>query len=186
MRSCSCFLLSTLVYFCVAASAQHSSPEWTAFEAHTHKPGSRVAYQREAGSISTTRVTMRVSAMVVDDSAMRRMKGVRIGFEGAGGDDPIYLDESEARTLVRELQWIEESIPALRASRREQHRVEGTESCWMRSPPTRILCPEYYVGPDMSVFRAGPLGGTRFEFLNHRPADLAALLVQAIAMISKQ
>ena len=178
-------VLAALLYWS-SVSAQESMPAPTRFEVETQKPGARITLEHEVGSLEAADVTMRVNALVVDDSAAQRMGGVRIDFEGRGIEDHVYLDQEQATTLRRELGWIEESVPELRASRSAQYRVEGTQSCWMPSPPTRILCPEYYVGPDKATFRAGAYRGHSFEFPEHTPADLQTLIDQAIAVLAKR
>lgn len=183
MKSLIC-VVSAALFSCSSALAQSSMPAPTRFELYSQKPGARIALEREVGSIKSPDITLRVNAMAVDDSAAQRMTGVRIDFAGPGVDEQIYLDEEQARTLRRELRMMEMGLPEQRASRDAPHRVQGTESCWMPNPPTRILCPDYYIGPDKATFRAGAFRGTLFEFPEYTPVDLATLIDQAIATIT--
>jgi len=95
------------------------------------------------------------------------------------------VDEAQLTLTKRELAGIEEGIPNLKNEDSAPYRVQGTQSCWMPDPPLRILCPDYYVGPDRSGLRLGALGGPGFEFPDRKPLELAVLIDRAIAELKQ-
>jgi hypothetical protein len=49
----------------------------------------------------------------------------------------------------------------------------------------RILCPSYRVGPDWAGLTLAVYGGRGFEYPERRPAELAALVRQALKLLDE-
>lgn len=53
----------------------------------------------------------------------------------------------------------------------------------MPARPLRLLCPSYRIGPDWAGLTLAVYGGRGFEYPEHRPAELATLIGQAISRL---
>ena len=112
-----------------------------------------IAFSESVGSIRSTDATLKVTALVAEDSAdaSRRMRGVKLTLHDNGGNDHVWLDESELA------------------------KAQCTASCWMPAHPQRIRCYGFVVGPDGSRMTLGAYGAdgirstasTRFRGLFH-------------------
>lgn len=177
-----------LLAYCAASLAQRPLPDATALEALALKPGARIVLEDEVGSMTSADARMIATALIVQDpgDVQKQLRGVRFDLESDAATDHVYLDEGQLAVLQRELGWIEDSLGSPRPARVAPHHVEGTESCWIASPYVRILCPDYYTGPEKAVFRAGALCGPLFEFPGRKPADLLTLIDAARERLGRE
>ncbi|MFZ2508070.1 MAG: hypothetical protein WAW79_06340 [Steroidobacteraceae bacterium] len=108
------------------------------------------------------------------------MSGVRFTLTNNTAVEQLHLDRAQLGAAMADLAQIEEAIPELQAGPEAPYRVQGTAACWRPAHPIRILCPSYRVGPDWSGMTVAAYGGPAFDFPDHRPSELAALIELAI------
>ena len=185
-------LLASAVVILGAASglalAQAPAPEPTRFEAFISHPNARVRFVKHVGSIHSSDAIVRVAALIVEDigQSASQMRGVRLALQNNTTADQVYLDEAQLTSVKKALAVIEQGIPALERGDGSPYRVQGTESCWTPDAPVRILCPDYYIGPDGSALRLRASGGPMFQFPNRRPSELIELIDRALAELQKR
>lgn len=128
-----------------------------------------------------------MTVLVVDDVEQppEKMRGVRFDLENNSARDQVYLAEAELSVVKRELGWMEEGLRFLKSSGSAPYNVFGTQSCRMPKRPLRILCPDYYAGPDHSGLRLRSYGGPLFTFPDRKPSELAALIDRATVALEK-
>lgn len=163
------------------AFAQRPAPEPTAFEAFAARSSAEPILARDVGFIESADAKVSVTALRLKDAEQlsQRMSGVRFDLENNAGVDQVYLDPEQVAALRRELAGIQSGIPMLEADGSAPYRVQGTGACWKPDPVVRILCPDYYVGPDRSGMRLAALGGRLFEFPDRKPSELIELIDRA-------
>jgi hypothetical protein len=164
-----------------SAVAQQSAPDATVLEAFAARPSAEPVLARLVGSIESADAQVRVTALHLEDAqhASQHMHGVRFDLQNNAGADQVYLDSDQLKELKRELAGIQSGIPLLESDDSAPYRVQGTGACWNPRPNIRILCPDYYVGPDRAGMRLAALGGRSFAFPNHQPAELIELIERA-------
>lgn len=181
------FSVLTLGLLCNGALGEQRPVEPTPFEAFASKPSARVLFTQQVGSIDSSDAKVKVTVLVVDDVEQppEKMRGVRFDLENNSARDQVYLAEAELSVVKRELGWMNDGpSPVLRGDS-APYQVEGTQSCWMPKRPLRILCPDYYVGPDHSGLRLRSYGGPLFTFPDRKPSELAALIDRATVALEK-
>lgn len=169
------------------ALAQRPAPEPTALELFAAKPDARVLFSKHVGSIVSSDGKVMITALIVENAQdpRKQMRGVRFDLQSNSAMDQVYLDETQLTSTKREVRLIEWGIEKNVIDDSVPYRVTGTESCWMPEPRVRILCPDYYVGPDWSGLRLRALGGPGFEFPDHKPSELVHLIDLAIAELKQ-
>lgn len=178
-------LALTLVLVAAAPRADAPAPAPTAFESFVADPNVVVEFEQWAGTVASADARVSVTALAGHDSAdaSRRMRGARFTMEDNAGSDSVHLDESQFAALLRDLAQVEAGKARLRSESGAPYRVHGTASCWMPQRPMRILCPSYRIGPDWAGMLLGAYGGRTFEFPDREPAELAALIARAAALL---
>lgn len=177
-----------LVLVTVTALADERVPELTAFESFVANPNVIVEFEQWVGSIVSADAKLSVTALAAHDSAdpARRMQGLRLTMEDNSGTDSVYIGESRFAALTQGLASVGELRTTLRKGTDAPYRVAGTESCWRPARPMRILCPSYRIGPDWSGMLLAAQGGDGFEYPDHEPAELAALIEKAAAILASR
>jgi hypothetical protein len=139
------------------------------------------------GSLDSAEANVSVVALVVTDPAHPTVarRGVRFDFATNNASDQVYLDEDQVRSMRNDLTGLEEGMPWLEEGDGAPSRAQGTAACWMPEKPIRILCPEYYVGPNGSGLTLGAYGGMVFAFPNRKPAELATLVDLALVQLEQ-
>lgn len=172
----------TTIHSGAAFSDARSPPEPTALESFIAEQGVVLDLAEEVGSLRSTDASVAIAAVIASDTGRPgvRMRGLRFVMENNTGTDRAYLDETQLAALLDDLAGIETGIPELEAGG-SPYRVQGTGACWMPARPMRILCPSYRIGPDWTGLTLAVYGGRGFEYPDHRPAELAALIRRAIA-----
>jgi hypothetical protein len=175
----------SIVHTAVASSDEESPSEPTGLESFVAKPTVVLDLAEEVGSLRSSDATVAVAAVIATDTARpgERMKGVRFVLENNTGADQVYLDETQLALLIDDLAGIDGGIPELKTGGGAPIRVQGTGACWMPARPMRILCPSYRVGPDWTGMHLAAYGSQGFIYPEQRPAELKALVEQAIARL---
>ena len=175
-----------------AQDAQESAPKLvppTDFETFATTPQVHVIFSKQVGSIESSDAKATVTALVLADeqNPPAGMRGVRLDLESNSGHEQVYLDDSQLEKVRREVHLMESGIETFAMKdTTTPYRVTGTESCWMPNPRVRILCPDYYIGPDWSGLRLRPLGSRGFEFPDHKPAELTKLFDAALTELRQR
>jgi hypothetical protein len=174
----------TILHSGVAFSDTRSPSEPTALESFIAQPAVVLELVEETGSVRSSDATLVVAAVIASDTGRPgvHMQGLRFVMENNTGFDQAFLDEAQLAALLDDLSGIETGIPELESGQ-SPYRVQGTGACWMPARPMRILCPSYRIGPDWAGVTLAVYGGRGFEYPDHRPAELAALIRQAIARL---
>jgi hypothetical protein len=177
----------SIVHACVASGDERSAPAPTGLESFVAKPTVVLDVAEEVGSLRSGDASVVVAAVIASDTALPgvRMRGVRFVMENNTGADRVYLDETQLALLIEDLAGIDGGIPELEAGGGAPTRVQGTAACWMPARPMRILCPSYRVGPDWTGLHLAAYGSPGFMYPNQRPAELKALVEQAIARLGR-
>ena len=170
----------------VAFSDARSPPEPTALEFFVAQPSVMLDLAEDLGSLRSTDASVAVAAVIASDTGRpgERMQGLRFLMENNTGSDQAYLDETQLAALLDDLSGIETGIPELESGN-SPYRVQGTGACWMPERPMRILCPSYRIGPDWAGLTLAVYGGRGFEYPERRPAELAALIRQALVRLNR-
>ncbi len=177
--------LTLLALATAVASTAELEPSPTALECFVARPSIVLDLAVDVGVVRSSDATATVTAVIGTDTAetTERMQGVRVTLTDNAGIDQAWLDETELRALLVDLEGIEGGIAELKAGTGAPWRTQGTASCWMPNEPRRILCPNYHVGPEGSGFGLGAYGNRGFNFPDRRPAEFAALLQLALAQL---
>lgn len=154
----------------------------TALETMVAQPAAEIVHARPVGTMASTDARLRVTALVVRDSAdpAQELRGLEFRLENNSTQDRVYLDRTQLAALLLDLDGIESGIPELESGTGAPYRVQGTASCWRPSRLIRILCPSYAVGPDGAGLGLGAYGGPGFTFPEHRPSELRSLIDDAL------
>jgi hypothetical protein len=181
------FSVFAFTALCNGALADQPPTEPTAFEAFATKPSARVLFTEHVGSIDSTDAKLKVTALVMDDveHPAEKMRGVRFELENNTAQDQVYLDDTQLALAKREVATLEPGAELMKKNADAPYRVMGTQSCWMPKRPQRILCPDFYMGPDHSGLRLGAYDGPNFSFPDRKPAELTALIERAIDALEK-
>lgn len=181
------FSALTLGLLCNGALGGQPAPEPTPFEAFASKPSAQVQFTQQVGAIDSSDAKVKVTALVVDDieHPTEQMRGVRFDLENNSARDQVYLDEGQLGVVRRQLGGMEKGLRFMDRDA-APYNVFGTQSCWMQKRPLRILCPDYYAGPDHSGLRLRSYGGPLFEFPDRKPSELAELIDRATAALEKR
>jgi hypothetical protein len=168
----------------IALSDAQPSPVPTDLESFVAQPGVILDRDEVVGLLRSTDASVAVAAVIASDTGRsgERMRGLRIVMENNTGSDQAWLDETQLTVLLDDLSGIETGIPEMQSAD-SPYRVHGTAACWRPARPMRILCPSYRVGPDWAGLTLAVYGGRGFEYPERRPAELAALIRQAISYL---
>ena len=168
----------------IALSDAHPSPSPTDLESFVAQPGVILDLDEDIGSLRSTDASVAVATVIASDTGRpgERMRGLRFVMENNTGSDQAWLDETQLAVLLDDLSGIETGIPEMQSAD-SPYRVQGTGACWMPARPMRILCPSYRIGPDWAGLTLAVYGGRVFEYPERRPAELAALIRQAISRL---
>ncbi len=180
--------LALLVLAATGTSTAELAPSPTALESFLARPSVVLDLAVDVGSIRSSTSTVTVAAVIGTDTAQpdERMQGVRVTLEDNGGIEQAWLDETDIRTLLMDLDGIEGGIAELKAGTDAPWRTQGTASCWRPKEPRRILCPNFHVGPDGTGFGLGAYGSRGFNFPDLRPSEFAALIQRAVERLRGQ
>lgn len=175
----------TLALAATGASAAELTPSPTALESFVARPSVVLDLAVDVGAIRSSNATVTVAAVIGTDTSQpdERMQGLRFTLADNGGIEQAWLDVTELRALLMDLDGIEGGIAELKAGTDAPWRTQGTASCWRPKEPRRILCPNYHVGPEGSGFGLGAYGSRGFSFPDLRPSDFAALVTLGLAKL---
>jgi hypothetical protein len=182
-------LISALLFRPVGQERDPRGPlQPTALEAFVQQPDVRMVRSTEVGRIDAADTHAVVIAIIVEDAQAvpRQMKGLRINLSNPAAKDQIYLEEARLEPVKKALDEIERyrhrvlERPAVQGTR-----YLGAEEFWRPYERVHTLDAAYYILRDGSSglsLRANK-EKEEFRFPDHRPLELASILMRGIELL---
>lgn len=178
------FAAFMLIFFSAIVWPNDATPP-TEFEVFATNPDVTTTVSEAVGVLRSDDSIVTVSALVCESRSDpdQVMEGALFRMENNSGFDEVYLSKHRLVDLHRELTWISEGVADLQANRDTPYRTHGSGDCWAPENPKRILCPNYSIGPSMTVFSLHALGDSGYDFPNKDPSEFLELVKRAIFVL---